>query len=107
MIEASIFLMGYSTVANGIMYHHKKRCNIHTVYHKHPQLYAFRTCGSSNKLLSFWSGQFGTIHCRFRKIPTTLKFNDETDDFEFLDIELSFDLKIINEKLILDTYFLF
>ena len=28
-----------------------------------------------------------------------LKFNDETDDFEFLDIELSFDLKIINEKL--------
>ena len=43
----------------------------------------------------------------FPTIPTTLKFNDETDDFEFLDIELSFDRKIINEKLILDTYFLF
>lgn len=38
--------MGYSTVANGIMYHHKKRCKIHTVYHKHPQLHAFRPCGS-------------------------------------------------------------
>lgn len=61
MIEASIFLMGYSTVANGIMYHHKKRCNIHTVYHKHPQLYAFRTCGS-------WTPWFCKPPCEQKRI---------------------------------------